>query len=388
MVACGAATRRRWLPVKQSLLILSFSDISADARVLKQVAAFRERYEVTTCGYGPAPEGVADHVQLPSSQEVWRYSRALLILRQYARAYRENGAVRSATAALKGRRIDVVLANDVDAVPLALSLKPRLGVHADLHEFAPAQKSELLRWRLFVAPFMAWICRTAVIRATSVTTVAHGIAREYRRRFGITAEVVTNATPFAEQPPSAEHEPLALVHSGACFRNRHLDIMLDALELTRTPATLDLYLTPNDPVYLAELIERARPLPQATVHDPVPYRQLVDTLHDYDIGVFVLPPVNVNYRWALPNKLFDFVQARLGVVVGPSPEMADLVRQEGFGLVTEDFTAAGLARVLDTLTPERVAELKQRSDEAAASLSSEAQAAIWVAAIERIVAGG
>ena len=372
----------------QSLLILSFSDISADARVLKQVAAFRDRYEVTTCGYGPAPEGVADHVQLPSDQEVWRYSRALLMLRQYARAYRQNGAVRAASAALVGRRFDVVLANDVDAVPLALSLRPRLGVHADLHEFAPAQKTELLRWRLFVAPFMAWICRTSVTRATSVTTVAHGIAREYRRRFGIAAGVVTNATPFADQPPTELHAPIALVHSGACFRNRHLDIMLDALELTSRPATLDLYLTPNDPAYLDELVERARTRPNVRVHDPVPYRELVRTLHDYDVGVFVLPPVNVNYRWALPNKLFDFVQARLGVVVGPSPEMAELVRQEGFGVVADDFTAAGLARVLDTLTPEAVEGLKQRSDQVAAPLSSETQVAIWVAAVDRIAAGG
>jgi len=372
----------------RSLLILSFSDISADARVLKQVTAFRDQYEVTTCGYGPAPDGVANHVELPADQEVWRYSRALLIRRQFSRAYWENAAVRAASAALAGRPFDIVLANDVDAVPLALNLQPRLGVHADLHEFAPAQKSELLRWRLFVAPFMAWICRRFVTRATSVTTVAHGIAREYRTRFGIVAGVVTNATPFSDQPPSAVHEPLALVHSGACFRNRHLDIMIDALERTRTAATLDLYLTPNDPAYLAELRARAGALPHVRVHDPVPYRDLVATLCDYDVGVFVLPPVNANYRWALPNKLFDFVQARLGVVVGPSPEMADLVRSEGFGLVAEDFTADGLARVLDTLDPETVGRLKQRSHELAPALSSESQTALWIAAIDRIAAQG
>lgn len=368
----------------RSLLIMSFSDISADARVLKQVSAFRDRYEVTTCGYGSAPEGVADHVQLPSTEEVWQYSRRLLVLRQYERAYRENRAVRAAATALEDRVFDVILANDVDAVPLALSLKPRAGVHADLHEFAPAQKSELLRWRVFVAPFMAWLCRTSVTRASSVTTVAHGIAREYRRRFGITASVVTNATPFTDHAPTAAHVPLALVHSGACFRNRHLDIMLDALERTRTPATLDLFLTPNDPTYLAELKARAASMTQVQVHEPVPYRELVGTLHDYDVGVFVLPPVNVNYRWALPNKLFDFVQARLGVVVGPSPEMAELVRRERFGLVAADFTADALAQVLDTLTPDVVERLKRRSDEVSVPLSSETQVAVWVDAVDRI----
>ena len=43
--------------MKPKLLILSFSPIASDARVLKQVDLFAEDYEVTTCGYGPAPAG-------------------------------------------------------------------------------------------------------------------------------------------------------------------------------------------------------------------------------------------------------------------------------------------------------------------------------------------
>ena len=41
-----------------------------------------------------------------------------------------------------------------------------------------------------------------------------------------------------------------------------------------------------------------------------------------DVGVFCMPPINVNARYALPNKFFDFVQARLAVAVGPAEEMA------------------------------------------------------------------
>src|SRR5699024_5147646 len=40
-----------------SLLVLSFSDISRDARVLKQVTMLSTDYRVMTCGYGPTPEG-------------------------------------------------------------------------------------------------------------------------------------------------------------------------------------------------------------------------------------------------------------------------------------------------------------------------------------------
>ncbi|MGN7948263.1 glycosyltransferase family 1 protein [Microbacterium sp. 22215] len=372
----------------RSLLILAFSDISADARVRKQVEAFAGRFHVTTCGYGPSPQGADRHIALPEGTEVWRYSRRLLLTRRYARAYRENRAIVAARELLEPENFDVIIANDVDTVPLALSLKPAHGVHADLHEFAPSQKSEMLRWRLFVAPFFAWICRRHVTRARSVTTVAAGIAAEYRRRFGITAQVVTNATPRADLVPTPPHQPLALVHSGACFRNRHLDLMLDAVQRSTAALTLDLYLTPNDPVYLDELRQRASRTSNVRIHDAVPYEELVATLNQYDVGVFVLPPVNANYRWALPNKLFDFVQARLGVVIGPSPEMAAIVRTYGLGVVSDDFSAASLTRILDTMTAADVHAFKHAADHTALSLSAEEQQRIWVEAIDRMVESG
>ena len=42
--------------MSKKLLIISFSPIARDARVLKQVRLFTPKYEVTTCGFGPAPE--------------------------------------------------------------------------------------------------------------------------------------------------------------------------------------------------------------------------------------------------------------------------------------------------------------------------------------------
>ena len=42
------------------LLIISFSTITADARLLKQIARLREDFEVHTLGYGDVPAGVVD----------------------------------------------------------------------------------------------------------------------------------------------------------------------------------------------------------------------------------------------------------------------------------------------------------------------------------------
>ena len=43
------------VPSRPRVLVVSFSDISRDARVLRQVAAVADRAEVTTVGFGPAP---------------------------------------------------------------------------------------------------------------------------------------------------------------------------------------------------------------------------------------------------------------------------------------------------------------------------------------------
>ncbi|UNX55735.1 glycosyltransferase family 1 protein [Georgenia sp. TF02-10] len=366
------------------LLVLSFSPISTDARVLKQVQYFVDRYDVTTCGYGPAPAGVRRHLELPAGAAN-RLDGRLITARAYRAAYWRQPAVRAARALLRGTDVDAVLANDLDALPLALALHPRGGVHADLHEYFPRLHEENEPWRRRIGPYMSWLCRRYLPRAASVSTVSGGLAREYEREFGVPVQVVTNATPFADLAPTPVAQPVRLVHSGACLRSRNIHLMVEAMAPLAGRFTLDLYLTPNHPDYLAELRTRAAALGNVTVHDPVPYPRLVQTLHRHDLGVFVLPPVSFSYAHALPNKVYDFAQARLGVVVGPSPEMVSFIEAAQNGVVTGGFTAADLTATLGQLTPPRVAELKAASHAHARDLSAEAEVAKWGRAVARLV---
>ncbi|WP_438855343.1 glycosyltransferase [Agromyces sp. M3QZ16-3] len=364
------------------LLILSFSNLVSDARVLKQITEFTGDYEVTTCGYGPAPEGVVRHLQLPDDARAWRYDKAAVVLRRFRRAYWTNPAVAAAWSMLEGSRFDIVLADDVDTVPIALRLAPARGVHADLHEYAPKQKEDVLVWRLFLGPLMTWLVRRFATRADSVTTVGQGIADEYRRVFGIDAGVVTNAAPFVDARPGPVGDRIRLVHSGAGLRDRNIMTLVDAVEAAKTPVTLDLYLTENDPSLIEEL--RRRQSDRVTLHPPVPYAQLSSTLNAYDVGIHALPPTSFNNRWALPNKLFDYVQARLGVLIGPSPEMANVVERYAIGTVASGFGVEELAAAIDRMDASSVGRWKAASDAAARELSSASQVAGWRRAIDAL----
>ncbi|WP_348788904.1 glycosyltransferase family 1 protein [Leifsonia sp. NPDC080035] len=369
------------------ILILSFSTLVSDPRVQKQIALFEGAYDVVTCGYGPAPEGVVQHYRIPDERVYWRYPRLAVMLRQWRRAYRDNPAVSWVRENLPVGDVDVIVANDVDAAGAAAALKPRRGFHADLHEYAPLQNSELLRFRLFVAPFLSWQIRTFVRRAASTSTVCQSLADKYRTVFGLSPAVVMNAPPFAELAVQPVGETIRLVHAGAALRNRRLEILIDAVAQVDAPVTLDFYLAPNDPGYLDSLKERASGVERIRFHEPVPFTELVPTLNTYDVGLHILAPTNFNNAYALPNKFFEYVQARLGLIIGPSPEMVRILGERGLGAVTADFTAEALADVLRGIDRATVEQWKRDSDAAARDLSAETQTPVWAAAVDRIATG-
>ncbi|MGC5628504.1 glycosyltransferase family 1 protein [Georgenia sp. Z1344] len=366
------------------LLILSFSSIATDPRVLKQVRYLTDRYEVTTCGYGPAPEGVADHVELPAGRTN-KLDGRLITLRAYRAAlWRQNG-MRTARSLLSGREFDAVLANDIEAVPVALGLKPRGGVHADMHEFFPRWREDDPLWRKRIGPYYRYLCRRYLPRAAAVTTVSGGIARAYTELTGADVGVVTNATPFHDLSPTPVATPIRVVHSGASIRRRHLDRMIEAAGKAADAVTLDLYLVKHDPACFDELQALAATTSNVRVLDPVPYESLIDTLNGYDVGLYVLPATGFNHEHALPNKIFDYVQARLGIVVGPSPEMAQVVREHELGDVTDTFEVDDVAATLRALEAERVERWKSAAHTAATELAAERALEGWGRPIAHMV---
>jgi hypothetical protein len=213
------------------------------------------------------------------------------------------------------------------------------------------------------------------------------IAKRYQD-FGLSPEVVTNAPHHRELDVTPTGRPIRIVHSGNPFRERGLAEIMRAVAAVPADVTLDLYLTHNVAADRAYLVELAESLGRRiTIHEPVSQSVLVETLHQYDVGIHVLPPTSENNALALPNKFFDFVQARLALIVGPSAEMARIVRERELGLVTDSFDESAIVAAIGALSTERVDEFKAASDAAALDLAAESQVEVWAAAIRAIVEG-
>lgn len=345
------------------------------------------RYHVTTCGFEQAPEEADEHIQIVHTDLPGKSWDLLLELKMYSAGYWLLPDVRHARKELRGKRFDVILANEINTLPLALSLRPACGVHADLHEYYPRMNEHHAPWKKRIGPWYHWLCRKYLPRASSATAVVDVVAKEYERVYGVSVSAVRNATPYQELEPTPVNSPIRAVHSGASERDRNVRGIVDAV--IATPGwTLDLYLTRNDPGHIAELKEIARKEPRITVHDPVPYDELIQTLNQYDVGIHMLPPINYNFAHTLPNKIFDFLQARIAAVVSPTPAaMAAVVREANFGRVTEGTTAEDFAKVLAEYTPEEIALAKQSAHANAHKFSSESEVPKWDEALQHILIG-
>ncbi|WP_400994034.1 glycosyltransferase [Agromyces sp. GXQ0307] len=375
------------------ILCISFSDLRADARVLRQIGVLQEFGDVTTVSYGSAPNGVRHHLEidraLPSlPQTVGGVLK--LGLRAYRSVDLDAPAVRRARELIGTETYDLVVANEARALPLAAAVAGDAPVLGDMHEWAPEERSHVLSWRLLVSPYMRSVCRRYLPRIAAVTTVNQSIADLYAREFGVVAEVVRNASEYRDLSPTAlDGERIRLVHSGGAVPGRSIETMIDAVAESDERFTLDLYLVGayGSDAYLEQLRARAERTDRVTIHPPVTPDQLPSTLNGFDVGVFILPPRTTNHRLMLPNKLFDFVQARLGLIFSPAVETDALIARYGLGITTDGFGLEDLRRALAALTTEQVVAFKAASDRAAHELSSARDLEVLRKTVERLLVG-
>lgn len=358
------------------ILCISFSDINADARVLRQLAVLAEFGEVTTVGYGEKPADAAEHLQvgsaLPSLPQT-PAGVALLALRRYDRVELSAPAIQEVRRLVGDRRFDLVVANEARAMGLGHRIARGAPVIADLHEWAPEERAHVLPWRLLIKPYMTYQCAKYLPKMAGATVVNDSIGRMYQDSFGVLPRTVRNAGPVQDlEPGEVADDRIRLVHSGGAVPGRNLEATIQAVRALDERFTLDLYLVParDGGRYLGTLRELIGDEKRITLHPPVRPDELAATLNRYDVGVFSLPALTPNHRLMLPNKFFDYVQARIGVVFNTSVETDRLINEHDLGAIVPDASADALRATLSGLTADRVREVKQNAHKAAEVLNS------------------
>ena len=358
-----------------TILVISFTDLKRDPRVRRQIDALRMHHAVIAAGTGD-PE-MRDVRFLGCNPDARTFTRKCtegieLVLRRYESHYWAKKHVEELHRNLEGVAFDVAIANDLEALPLALSCAGPRPVILDAHEYTPREFEDRLVWRLSHQGHANYLCKTYLQKAARVITVADGIAEEYRRNFGVKPVVIQNAAPSHTLAPCATSiRPVRMIHHGHAMPARQIEKMIEIMDWLDDRFELDLMLVPTLPHYVQKLKDKASPNSRIRFIPPVSMEELIPFTNTYDIGLYLLPPSSFNNCQALPNKFFEFLQARLALAIGPSPEMAKIVREFACGVVADDFEPVTLARMLNRLTSADIDLMKAGSNRAARAYTAE-----------------
>ncbi len=241
-------------------------------------------------------------------------------------------------------KYDILLANDLDSLPanyLASRCKGKTLVY-DSHEYF-TQVPELIN-RPRVQKIWERIERMILPKVKHAYTVCTSIANVYREKYGVDFKVVRNL-PLSKEPqtPTASSGSKMILYQGAVNIGRGLEQAIRAMHHINN-AKLVIAGDGDIRIQLQKLVKNEKLENKVEFKGRLPLEELAKLTAQADLGLSIEEDLGLNYRYALPNKLFDYIQARIPVLVTDLPEMAAIVNQYKVGAITDSLEPEVLAQ--------------------------------------------
>ena len=272
------------------------------------------------------------------------------------------------------------ISNDLDTLPanyMASRIR-RVPLIYDSHELF-TQVPELIH-RKRVQSVWKWIEYTLLPKIRHAVTVNYSIATIYRRLYGTRFRVVRNVPELLEyshrkESPDGQH---IIIYQGALNVGRGLELMIDAMHYL--PGVRFLVVGTGD--IEDELRQRVI---QKKLEDQVEFKgrmlpeDIVRLTLRADLGISLEEDLGLNYRYSLPNKLFDYIQCRVPVLCSALPEMSRIVDSYGIGISTRERDPEKIAGIIRYMLKERAGGTWMEAlDKAARELCWENESTVYL----------
>lgn len=322
---------------KPKIIISVTNDLTTDQRVARTCDTFLEMgYEVMLVGR-----------MLPGSQAIHRnYSTKRF------RLWFNKGPMFYANYNLRlfifllFSKCDLLWSNDLDTLlaNYRASRWKKIPLIYDSHEYFTEVPELVDRPR--IQNFWKGLEKKIVPQLEFMITVSASIAEKYHQEYGIPVYVVRNLPRLHREFPVVKSLKVdnqkTIVYQGAINVNRGIEYMVKAMH------NLDhchLYLIGKGDLtgQIQTLIRDEHLQDRVTMLGEIPHEILPAYTQQADLGLSLEEDKGLNYRYALPNKVFNYIHAGVPVLVSNLPEMKKLVETYQIG------------EVIDSHLPEQIA---------------------------------
>lgn len=256
------------------------------------------------------------------------------------------------------KRFDVIVSNDLDTLVACFyaSRITRKPIVYDSHEYF-TEVPELVN-RPKVKRIWERIEQIIVPQLSEGYTVCQSIADIYHKKYQTPFKVVRNVPSLfpvklsdkAFIPPFPLNNPV-VIYQGAINLGRGIEEAILAMHHLEN-VTLAI-------IGIGDHFESCRKLVideglsgKITIIGRVPFSELQKITRFATIGLTVEKDMGLNYRFALPNKLFDYIQSEVPILASSLPEIKRIVEDYSVGYIISDTTPENIAKGITTMLNE------------------------------------
>ncbi|HHY71904.1 MAG TPA: methyltransferase domain-containing protein [Bacillus bacterium] len=200
-------------------------------------------------------------------------------------------------------------------------------------------------------------------RCDAVITVSDSFGTVIKEKNGIPSfNVILNAVeskPLGGKRLRLLHDKLNLPYEhkivlfqGGRAPNRNLETLVKGFTLTKQDNVHLVFLGPSDEELEKKLRSYAKHLLDKRIHflDSVPQAELLKYTNSADIGVIPYASVDLNTKYCMPNKMFEYIQAGLPILANDLVEVHKIISSlGGGGIITKLNNPKEVADAINTM---------------------------------------
>jgi glycosyltransferase involved in cell wall biosynthesis len=273
---------------------------------------------------------------------------------------------------------DILIANDLDTLlpNYLISKIKRIPLVYDSHEYFTGVPE--LQNRKHVQNIWKKIERYIVPKLRYAFTVNDSIAKLYKEEYGVNFGVIRNVplpddtiypdkTTLRTSLNLPADEFIFILQGAGINMDRGAEEAVEAMQFTKGLLLIvgngDVIPQLKEKVAQLQLEKKVKFVPR---QNPVILRRYTRAA---DAGLTLDKDTNINYKFSLPNKLFDYLQAGIPVLASNLPEVVRVVNEYNAGLIAYDHDPRTLASLMEKISdPILRAEFKPGINRAATEL--------------------